>query len=104
MLKNRLGNSMTVRYVNALSSIRCSGEKSCHMFSSRLFPLCVRAVSFRTCDRTSNSCVSEPMLLHHCESMTRSFLNLLTRCLIKSRVGRSAFPVQAPLEPYPAKK
>ncbi|PSJ99219.1 hypothetical protein C7R93_04985 [Brevibacillus fortis] len=29
------------------------GAKPCHMFSSRLYPLFVRAVSFQTCDRTS---------------------------------------------------
>ncbi|RAT96355.1 hypothetical protein ASG16_018370 [Brevibacillus sp. Leaf182] len=29
------------------------GRKECHMFSSRLFPLFVRAVSFQTCDTPS---------------------------------------------------
>ncbi|ATF15175.1 hypothetical protein A616_25450 [Brevibacillus brevis X23] len=28
----------------------CGREKPCHMFSSRLYPLFVRAVSFQTCD------------------------------------------------------
>ncbi|PSJ92161.1 hypothetical protein C7R93_20505 [Brevibacillus fortis] len=44
--------------------------KSCYMFSSRLYPLFVRAVSFQTCSRTS---------LQQC------YLHLLNRFISQSR-------------------
>ncbi|PSJ85592.1 hypothetical protein C7R93_29620 [Brevibacillus fortis] len=74
------------------------------MFSSRLFPLFVRAVSFRTCDRASRQLCMCSETLHHSESRTVSFFESTRRLFYQSRVGRSAFPVQAPLEPHSAMK
>ncbi|ATF15561.1 hypothetical protein A616_27485 [Brevibacillus brevis X23] len=64
------------------------------MFSSRLYPLFVRAVSFQTCDRTF-----EQLWLH---LIFQKFVMVFQEVLIelafsefnKSHVGRSEFPVK----------
>ncbi|TKI58877.1 hypothetical protein E8L90_27725 [Brevibacillus antibioticus] len=65
------------------------------MFSSRLYPHFVRAVSFQTCDRTFEQLWLPLIFQNICWGISRSPFSEFN----KSRVGRSEFPVQAPLEP-----
>ncbi|AWX58414.1 hypothetical protein AB432_026720 [Brevibacillus brevis] len=74
------------------------------MFSSRLYPLYVRAVSFQTCDRTFVQLLflsgfKTDLQVRAWKLRFTILLLALTCKYCQSCVGRSAFPVQAPLEP-----
>ncbi|AWX58241.1 hypothetical protein AB432_025790 [Brevibacillus brevis] len=78
-----------------------SGEPS-HLFSSRLYPLFVRRISFQACDRT----FEQMWLSSVFQTFVGEFQGIPVEIAFsefnKSLVGRSEFPVQAPLEPDPA--
>ncbi|RAT97743.1 hypothetical protein ASG16_011655 [Brevibacillus sp. Leaf182] len=57
--------------------------KPCHMFSSRLYPLFVRAVSFQTCGSTSLQQCYYSFFKSFCRSVQRSLLATLLESLLK---------------------
>ncbi|PSK19701.1 hypothetical protein C7R94_06210 [Brevibacillus sp. NRRL NRS-603] len=72
------------------------------MSSSRLYPLFVRAVSFQTCDSAFVQLMCSRSFYNIFVSNSRGLQEFTLKNKNKKLRRRSAFPVQAPLEPDPA--